>query len=48
MDPCKLEVRPAAQEESVSPAWLATPAMNSIIYFYKKGELEKGDCEKEG
>ena len=27
-DPCKPEVRPGAREESASPAWLATPAMN--------------------
>ena len=29
MDPCKPEVRPGAQEESASPAWLAAPAMNA-------------------
>ena len=29
IDPCKPEVRPGAREESVSPAWLATPAMNA-------------------
>ena len=29
MDPCKPEVRPGAREESASPAWLATPAMNA-------------------
>ena len=29
MDPCKPEVRPGAREESVSPAWLAAPAMNA-------------------
>ena len=28
-DPCKPEVRPDAQEESASPAWLAAPAMNA-------------------
>ena len=28
-DPCKPEVRPGAREESASPAWLATPAMNA-------------------
>ena len=28
-DPCKLEVRPGAREESASPAWLAAPAMNA-------------------
>ena len=28
-DPCKAEVRPGAQEESASPAWLAAPAMNA-------------------
>ena len=28
-DPCKPEVRPGAREESVSPAWLAAPAMNA-------------------
>ena len=28
-DPCKPEVRPGAQEESASPAWLAAPAMNA-------------------
>ena len=28
MDPCKPEARPGAREESASPAWLATPAMN--------------------
>ena len=28
-DPCKPEVRPAAREESVSPAWLAAPVMNA-------------------
>ena len=28
-DPCKPEVRPGAWEESVSPAWLAAPAMNA-------------------
>ena len=28
-DPCKPEVRPDAWEESASPAWLATPAMNA-------------------
>ena len=28
-DPCKSEVRPGAREESVSPAWLAAPAMNA-------------------
>ena len=27
MEPCKLEVRPGAREESASPAWLAAPAM---------------------
>ena len=27
-DPCKPEVRPGAQEEEASPAWLAAPAMN--------------------
>ena len=27
-DSCKPEVRPGAQEESASPAWLAAPAMN--------------------
>ena len=27
-DPCKPEVRPGAREESASPSWLATPAMN--------------------
>ena len=29
MDPCKPEVRPGAREESASPAWIATPAMNA-------------------
>ena len=28
-DPCKPEVRPGAQEESASSAWLAAPAMNA-------------------
>ena len=28
-DPCTPEVRPGAWEESVSPAWLAAPAMNA-------------------
>ena len=28
-DPCKPEVRPGAPEESVSPVWLAAPAMNA-------------------
>ena len=28
-DSCKPEVRPGAREESASPAWLATPAMNA-------------------
>ena len=28
-DPCKPKVRPGAREESASPAWLATPAMNA-------------------
>ena len=28
-DPCKPEVRPGAREESASPAWLATPAINA-------------------
>ena len=28
-DPCKPEVRPGAREESASPVWLATPAMNA-------------------
>ena len=28
-DPCKPEARPGAREESVSPAWLAAPAMNA-------------------
>ena len=28
-DPCEPEVRPGAREESASPAWLATPAMNA-------------------
>ena len=28
-DPCKTKVRPGAQEESASPAWLAAPAMNA-------------------
>ena len=28
-DPCKPEVRPGAREESVSPAWLAAPAMTA-------------------
>ena len=28
-DPCKLEARPGAWEESASPAWLATPATNA-------------------
>ena len=28
-DPCKPEARPAGREESASPAWLATPAMNA-------------------
>ena len=28
-DLCKPEVRPGAREESASPAWLATPAMNA-------------------
>ena len=40
MDPSEPEVRPGAQEESVSPAWLAAPAMNapdtSNKYFFKK------------
>ena len=27
-DPCKLELRPGAREETASPAWLAAPAMN--------------------
>ena len=27
-DPCKPELRPGAQEESASPAWLAAPTMN--------------------
>ena len=29
MDPRKSEVRPGARDESVSPAWLAAPAMNA-------------------
>ena len=29
MDLCKAEVRPGAREESASPAWLASPAMNA-------------------
>ena len=29
MDPCKPEVTPGAREESASPAWLATTAMNA-------------------
>ena len=29
MNSCKPEVRPGAREESVSPAWLAVPAMNA-------------------
>ena len=29
-DPCKPEVRPGAQEESVSPAWLPAPAMKAF------------------
>ena len=37
-DPCKPEVRPGAREESVSPAWLAAPAMNARdttkVYIY--------------
>ena len=28
-DPCKPEVRPGTREESASPTWLATPAMNA-------------------
>ena len=28
-DPCKPEVRSGAREESASPVWLATPAMNA-------------------
>ena len=28
-DPCKLEVRPGALEESASPAWLAAPVINA-------------------
>ena len=28
-DPCTSGVRPGAREESVSPAWLATSAMNA-------------------
>ena len=28
-DPCELEVRQGAREESTSPAWLAAPAMNA-------------------
>ena len=28
-DPCKLEVRPGAREESASPAWLAASAMDA-------------------
>ena len=28
-NPCKPEMRPGAREESASPAWLATPAMNA-------------------
>ena len=31
-DPCKPEVRPGAQEESASTAWLAAPAMNVRDY----------------
>ena len=27
--PCKQELRPGAQEESASPAWLTAPAMNA-------------------
>ena len=42
-DPCKLEVRPGAREESASPAWLAAPAMNARdttkVYIWK---LETG------
>ena len=38
-DPCKTEVRPGAREESASPAWLATPAMNardtSKVYIWR-------------
>ena len=29
IDPWKPELRPGALEESASPAWLATPAMNA-------------------
>ena len=38
-DPCKPEVRPGAQEESASPAWLAAPAMNArdIMKVYIRG-----------
>ena len=38
-DPCKPEVRPGAREESVSPAWLAAPAMNAChttkVYIWR-------------
>ena len=36
-DPCKLEVRPGAREESASPAWLAASAMNAR-------DATKGTC----
>ena len=34
-DPCKPGVRPGAREESASPAWLATPAMNGIMLSFQ-------------
>ena len=41
MDPCKPEVRPGAREESASPAWLATPAMNAL-------DTTKGQTDHKG
>ena len=42
-DPCKPEVRPGAREESASPAWLASPAMNARdtmkMYIWRPHDL---------
>ena len=43
-DPCKPEVRPGAREESVSPAWLASPATNACdttkVYIWRLETLQ--------
>ena len=33
-DPCEPESRQGSRAESVSPAWLAAPAMNAIKYYF--------------